>query len=153
MPVVSRSAELLAVLAKTFGAADELDDPSYLDSVIFKSYDVAVVYNAARDVYSFSAGRTAATQDAQAPRRRAASPEPTERGAAKRPRRLRVMGATLQAGRLGAEIALADLTGPDLTDALDEFLALVADVRAGRTPRLKPAPEDESGPGVIWFRL
>ena len=149
MPLLSRSAALLADLARAYGAADQIEDASYLDAVIFRSYDLCVVYNPARDVFSFDAALGPEAPKVNAPaRRRVETSAPLET------RKIKLRRPGGEDPRLRAEVPVAGLTFPEFSAALDVFLEAVAQARMGK-PLAEgwfAPPESDRDDDLIWIR-
>jgi hypothetical protein len=136
-------------MAKAYGAADQIEDPSSLDAIVFRSYDVTIVYNLARDVFSFQAGLGPDAPRVNAPARVRATD--VKRIAI---RKLRLARPAGDEGRLYGEAPVAGLTYPEFSAAFDEFLEAVAMARAGQAlaeERFAP-PNYASDDDLVWIR-
>jgi hypothetical protein len=146
---MSRSAALLAEMAKDYGAADQIEDPSVLDSIVFRSFDASVVYSPGRDVFSFSAGLEASASRCSRPARQSRYDPQRQRN-----RKLRLLRPDAGAKRLHGEVRLDGLAYPDFAGALDDFMDAVTQARAGRQiseAQFTPPPDLPSD-DLIWIR-
>jgi hypothetical protein len=148
VPVPSRSAVLLGEMAKAYGAADQIENPSELDALVFRSFQVEVVYRPARDMFSLS-GKLGD----DAPRmHRPARAVPADPKLVQL-RKLRLFRPTGDIDILRGEVMVADLTFPEFSGALDDFLDAVQQARAGETiSEDKFAPLDLPYDDLIWIK-
>jgi hypothetical protein len=136
-------------MAKNYGAADQIEDPSSLDAIVFRAFDVQIVYSAGRDVFAFSTGLGPNAPRLDRPARMGDA-EPSRL----RTRKLRLLRPTGEVKTLYGEVAVSGLAYPDFSGALDDFMDAVAQARAGEDiPDEKFAdPPDLPSDHLIWIR-